>query len=652
MAFITQRTINEILSTARIEDVVDDFVSLKRRGVNMIGNCPFHNEKTPSFTVSPSKNVFKCFGCGKGGDSVRFIMEHEGMNYPESLRYLAAKYNIKVEEEAETNEAREERQLADSLYLINEYAKNYFKDKMMRDPRGKAVGYSYFKERGFLMNTVENFELGYATDAWDGFTKEALERGYKIEYLQMLGLTTHKKLDFFRDRVMFPIHNIAGKVIAFAGRIMNNDKTQPKYINSPESEIYNKRKVLYGLFQAKNTIRKENNCYLVEGYTDVISMHQAGIHNVVASSGTALTEEQVSLLRRYTPNVTLIYDGDSAGISAALRGTDIILEQDLNVKLVLLPDGEDPDSFMKKLGFEGFNEFVHTEGKDFVLFKAKYLLGESGDDPIKKTEVLKDILASISKIPDALKRNLYVTECSKILNVDEKLLSAELLKQITRLADQKRKEAEREKLRENREKAKSEISSEKIDEVINQLIAKPAVSAEEVQERELVKILFNYGEKFYHEEEGITMADFLAVNIEDYMDSIKNKAYAQVFRELLGLVESGATFSYQHFLHHRDQIIQDLYVELITSPFQYASWEEKGVFLQTQKKPEENFVTEAIQVIKRFRLKKLNSTILELNQLMKQSADTAEEQFIQMEAMKMYLTERNELANELNQTVL
>ncbi|MBK8669789.1 MAG: DNA primase [Saprospiraceae bacterium] len=351
---ITQKTVQEVMNIARVEDVIGDFINLKRRGVNMIGNCPFHDEKTPSFTVSPSKNIYKCFGCGKGGDSVRFIMDHEHLSFPEAVRFLAARYRIEIEETENTAQEIEQKQVTDSLYIVNDFARDYFTDVLFNRSEGRNIGLSYFKERGYRESTIKKFQLGYATEERDEFTKKAIDKKFNIEHLRTLGLTSKSDLDFFRSRVMFTIHNVSGKVVAFAGRTLSSDKKQPKYINSPESEIYNKRAVLYGLFFAKEAIRKADECILVEGYTDVITLHQGQIENVVASSGTSLTREQIRLIKRYTPNIKIIYDGDPAGIKAALRGLDLVLESDMNVKLVLLPDGQDPDSFLAAQGTEAF----------------------------------------------------------------------------------------------------------------------------------------------------------------------------------------------------------------------------------------------------------------------------------------------------------
>ena len=414
---ISKSTIDNIFSISQIEEVVGEFVNLRKRGANMLGLCPFHNEKTPSFTVSPAKNIYKCFGCGRGGNSVQFLMEHEHLTYPESLRYLAQKYKIEIEETADPR-SREEKQLSQSYFVINEFAQKFFKSQLFETDEGKQIGLPYFKERGLLEKTINNFGLGYSP-LNTSFTELALKKDYNIEFLKSLGLTNRGNHDFYKGRVIFPFYNLSGKVIGFGGRILGSKKG-PKYVNSPETEIYNKKKTLYGLFQARTAIRKEENIFLVEGYTDVLSLYQAGIENVVASSGTSLTEEQIMMIKRFTKNVTILYDGDPAGIKAALRGIDLILEKDLNVKIVLLPEGEDPDSWVRSQGKENFLQYIAKEEKDFIHFRIDLISQESKDDPIKKTELLRDIVESIAKIPDQLKRSIYIQKCALQLNVDEK----------------------------------------------------------------------------------------------------------------------------------------------------------------------------------------------------------------------------------------
>lgn len=453
---ITQKTIGEIFETAKIEEVVGDFVNLRRRGVNMIGLCPFHNEKTPSFTVSPNKGIYKCFGCGKGGNAVNFVMEHEQFSYPDALRYLAKKYGIKIEEKQLSPEQDLERQRKDSLFIINDFAVNYYHDNLMNSDIGKSVGLSYFKQRGFREETIKKFQLGFAFDKKDHLTLTMVNKGYNIDLLKTVGLTSKYGRDFFRNRVQFPIHNLSGKVIGFGGRILVNDKKQPKYLNSPETEIYNKSRVLYGIYFAKKAIRQEDNCLLVEGYTDVISLNQAGIENVVSSSGTSLTVGQIQLIKRNTPNITILYDGDAAGIKAALRGLDLVLEQDMNVKVVLLPEGEDPDSFVQSVGTEQFKEYIKEKAADFILFKTNLLLEETANDPIKRAELIKDIVGSIARIPDPIKRSVYVRECSGLMEISEQILVDEANKAVMRLVKNRRKEQENEERRKQREQQRQQ----------------------------------------------------------------------------------------------------------------------------------------------------------------------------------------------------
>jgi DNA primase len=432
---ITRDTIAKIIDTAQIEQVVGDFVNLKKSGSILKGNCPFHQEKTPSFVVNPNKNIFKCFGCGKGGDSVSFMMEHEKFSFPEALRYLANKYHIEIEETQATEEDKQVKDDKDSLLIVLNYAAKFYQTQLTETEEGRAIGLSYFKERGFLEETINVFQLGYAQDSYDSLLNDALKNGYNKELLLKAGLIKEKNdkaYDFFRDRVMFPIHNVSGKVIAFGGRILKKSENQPKYINTAETDVYHKSQVLYGISHAKAEIRKQDVCYLVEGYTDVISLYQAGIRNVVASSGTALTKEQVQLIKRFTPNIVILYDGDAAGVKAAVRGLDIVLEQGLNVKVVLLPDGEDPDSFVKKNGTDAALAFIEKEQQDFILFKATQGIKDIGNDPVKKSEVIRDIVESIALIQDNIKRQLYIKHCADIVDVPEKILVNEANKIRTR----------------------------------------------------------------------------------------------------------------------------------------------------------------------------------------------------------------------------
>ena len=426
---ISKATIDTVFETARVEEVIGDFVNLKRAGSNFKGLSPFSEERSPSFMVSPAKGIWKDFSSGKGGNSVAFLMEHEKFTYPEAIRYLAKKYNIEIEETEQTDEEKANTDIRESMYLVSEFAKTYFHNTLLNSEEGKAIGYSYFKERGFTNETITKFSLGYSPEAWDAFTKEALGKGYKLQFLESTGLTIprdDRPFDRFKGRVMFPIQSMSGRVLGFGGRILTNDKKAAKYLNSPESDIYHKSKVLYGIFQAKQSIAKLNNCYLVEGYTDVIQFNQSGIENVVASSGTALTPDQIRLINRLTKNVTVLFDGDAAGLRASIRGIDLILEEGMNVKVCSFPDGEDPDSFAKKSSYEDLVEYLENNAKDFIQFKASLLMNEAKNDPIKKADLIRDMVVSISKIPDRIQREIYIQECSRIMDISEQVLQSTL----------------------------------------------------------------------------------------------------------------------------------------------------------------------------------------------------------------------------------
>lgn len=428
---ISKSTIDQVYETARLEEVIGDFVQLKKSGSNFKGLSPFTDERSPSFMVSPVKQIWKDFSSGKGGNVVAFLMEHEHFTYPEAIKYLAKKYNIEIEETEQSNEQKEEANERESMYLVSEYAQKYFTETLKKTELGKAIGLSYFKERGFTDEIIDQFGLGYCLDQWDAFTQNALDKGYQLKYLEKTGLTIvkenegsveSKKFDRFKGRVMFPIHSMSGRVLGFGGRILTNDKKAAKYLNSPESDIYHKSKVLYGIFHAKQAIAKEDNCYLVEGYTDVIQFYQRGIHNVVASSGTALTPDQIRLVNRLTKNITVLFDGDAAGLRASLRGIDLILEQGMNVKICTFPEGEDPDSFSKNNAYEDVISYLHDNSKDFIQFKASLLVKEAANDPIKRADTVRDIVNSISKIPDRIKREIYIQECASIMNISEAVL--------------------------------------------------------------------------------------------------------------------------------------------------------------------------------------------------------------------------------------
>ena len=431
---IDQVTIDRILDAAQIVDVVSEFVTLRKRGVNYIGLCPFHNEKTPSFSVSPAKGLCKCFSCGKGGNSVHFIMEHEQMSYYEALKYLAKKYNIEIKERELTNEEKQAQTTRESMFIVNNFARDYFQNILKNHVDGRSIGLAYFRQRGFRDDIIEKFQLGYCTESHDAMSQEALRKGYKKEFLVKTGICyetdDHRLRDRFWGRVIFPVHTLSGKVVAFGGRVLSTATkgVKVKYVNSPESEIYHKSNELYGIYFAKQAIVRQDRCFLVEGYTDVISMHQSGIENVVASSGTALTPGQIRLIHRFTNNITVLYDGDVAGIKASIRGIDMLLEEGMNIKVCLLPDGDDPDSFARKHNSEEFQAFIREHEKDFIRFKTDLLMEDAGRDPIKRAELISNIVRSISVIPEAIIRDVYIKECSQHLRIEEKLLVAEVAK--------------------------------------------------------------------------------------------------------------------------------------------------------------------------------------------------------------------------------
>src|ERR1700761_4760912 len=482
---ITKPTIDRIFEATDIVEVIGEFVQLKKRGANYVGLSPFANERTPSFTVSPAKGIFKDFSSGKGGSAVTFLMEHEKFTYPEALKWLAKKYGIEVEETVESFENKEEENHRESLMIVSAYAAKFFHESLLETDEGKSIGLSYFKERGFTNETIKKFELGYSPDQWEAFTIKALKEGYQQQFLEETGLSVKRDngtlYDRYRGRVMFPIHSFTGRVIAFGGRTLKSDKNVPKYVNSPESEIYHKSNVLYGLYFAKKSIREEDNCYLVEGYADVISVHQAGIENTVASSGTSLTVETIRLIGRLTKNITILYDGDAAGIKASLRGLDMILEEGLNVKVVLFPDGHDPDSYVRSLGTNGFKKYIEDNKKDFILYKTDILLKEVGNDPIKKADVIREIVESIAKIPDSIKASVFIKECSYQLQIDERALLSELNKM---RAAKAKKDSQQQFSR-----------PAPADEVMPEVPELTTEKDESSQEKEIIRLLLLYGNK-------------------------------------------------------------------------------------------------------------------------------------------------------------
>ena len=575
---IPKDTIMSILDTVRIEEVVGDFVSLKKRGANLIGVCPFHKEKTPSFIVSPAKGIFKCFGCGKAGDSVRFIMEHEHYSYPEALRYLASKYGIIIEEKEQSPEEIMLQNEREKMFNINTFAQQYFSNIMKTDDEGLAVGMSYFRERGFRDAIVDKFQLGYCLNQRDAFVQYALKNGYSKEFLLKIGLASgneDRMYDRYQGRVIFPIHNLTGKVVGFGARILGGDKTKAKYLNSPESEIYNKRQTLYGIYFAKNEISRLNNCILVEGYADVLSMHQAGIENTVASSGTSLTTEQIRLISRFTKNITILYDGDSAGIDAALRGTDMILEEGMNVRIVVLPQDEDPDSFVQKNPIEKVREYIEKNAKDFISFKTQLLLKDATNDPIKRADVLKDIISSIAVIPDAIYRATYIKECSRLMDMPEQSLMNELNKRI------------RDKIRKNN--SSQEIPNIVIEDVKvePQNLNVNTVPVGFYQEQELVKLLLMYGDTeidFDSVDENnnpiiykISVASLIIDDLKNDDLLFSDETHRMIFDIFDRALDEGVLPKEQFFVSHENIRIAELAANLLSSPYKLDNWEKKEI---------------------------------------------------------------------------
>lgn len=580
---IPQDTIMSIIDTVRIEEVVSDFVSLKKRGANLIGVCPFHKEKTPSFIVSPAKGIFKCFGCGKAGDSVRFIMEHEHYSYPEALRYLANKYGIIIEEKEQSPEELMAQNEREKMFNINTFAQQYFSNTMKNDEEGLAVGMSYFRERGFRDAIIDKFQLGYCLNQRDAFIQYAVKNGYSKDLLLKIGLASgneERMYDKYQGRVIFPIHNLTGKVIGFGARILSGDKTKAKYLNSPESEIYNKSQTLYGIYFAKNEISRLDECILVEGYADVLSMHQAGIENTVASSGTSLTTEQIRLISRYTKNITILYDGDNAGIHAALRGTDMILEEGMNVRIVLLPPDEDPDSFVQHHPIEEVRAYIENNAKDFISFKTQLLLKDAANNPIKKAEVVKDIVNTISVVPDAIFRATYIKECSRLMDMPEQSLMNELNKQL------------RAKIRKNNpQQGQQDIIVEEV-KTDPQNLNVNAVPTGFYQEQELVKLLLMYGDTEIDidglDENNnpiiykVSVASLIVDDLKNDDLLFKDETHRIIFDIFDRALDEGPLPKEQYFVSHENSKISELAATLLSSPYKLDDWNRKEIKVKTE----------------------------------------------------------------------
>jgi len=629
---IDQPTIEKIFETADIVEVISEFVQLKKSGSNYKGLSPFSNEKTPSFMVSPSKGIYKDFSSGKGGNVVGFLMEVEKLSYPDALRYLARKYNIQLVEKERTEEEVQQENERESLLVVTSYAQKYFSNNLISSAEGKAIGLKYLKERGVREDTIDKFQLGYSFTERDAFTQEAKKKGYKIDYMLKAGLSIEKngsQFDRFAGRVMFPIHGISGNVIGFGGRTLRTDKDTAKYLNSPESEIYYKSKVLYGLYFAKKAIVNTEKCYMVEGYTDVISMHQAGIENVVASSGTALTVEQIRLIKRFTQNITIIYDGDAAGIKASFRGIDLVLEEGLNVRVLLLPDGEDPDSFSKKHSAAELKDYIKENEKDFISFKSQILLKDTINDPVKRSGLISDIVRSISVIPQAITRAVYIRECSTLLEVDENILLSEVHK--IRQRSEESKWTSRTPERAALDAPAQPLVPSFVDEIYS-----------EHEERDIIYFLLKFAnEKLRLPAEDnaeISVAEYIIREIQNDNLEFKNLIYKKVFEEISLKIEKGEKVEEKTFTYSEEKKISELAVEIFTSRYEISKvWKRKDTYIEL---PGENLGTEVPKTVLAYKNKIIMIALSELyNKMKNTNPETEPEKITDIQKQVMNLNE-------------
>ena len=679
---INKETIDRIMDATHIEDVIGEFVSLKKRGANHIGCCPFHNEKTPSFYVSPSKGIFKCFGCGKSGNAVGFLMEHEHYSYPEALRYLARKYNIQIEEEEMTEEQKERQNERDGLFHVSEFAQKYFADLLYNDELGRAIGLSYFHQRGMSDEIIKTFGLGYCKDEWSDFTDHARRNGYSDQVLEKTGLTIFKEegkcYDRFRGRVMFPIFSISGRVMGFSGRVLSKEKQAAKYVNSPDSEIYNKSQILYGLFQAKNAISKANKCYLVEGNVDVVSMHQSGVCNTVASCGTSLTNEQIRLIKRYTPNVTVLYDGDSAGIKAALRAVNLLFEEGMHVRVVLFPDGEDPDSYAQKYGSTQLQEYLATHEENFVKFKSRVLLDDVQNDPIRKTEVLKEIVQTIALVPDMLERQEYINETAFKLHMSEQVLTQELAKTMAGNAQK----AWKEENRRQQQQAAAEGHPQGQDPGVPPPLMPeaedygtapvstgftappqilPTAGTAEAQEKQLVSLLLNFGNRKVmidtlnqQGESEMVEATIAEVIVDEVCsDELKfdNPVYQSIFDLFSQAVEGGQPLPDANlFAMHEDNMVRNTALSLMINSYTVSKqWYEKKHI--TVPHIETHLREDLDQSILTFKQKKVDQ-MLEANGFKIRECKSQEDTDLLLAERQQLIEVRKALCEKLNRVIV
>jgi DNA primase len=660
---ISRSTIDRVFESARVEEVIGEFVQLKKAGSNFKGLSPFTDEKSPSFMVSPVKQIWKDFSTGKGGNSVSFLMEHEHYSYPEALKWLAKKYNIEIEETEQTDEQKEQTNERESMFLVSNFAKDYFHDLMLNTNQGKAIGLSYFKERGFTEETIKKFDLGYCLDQWDNFTNAALTKGYDLKYLASTGLTIvkeNKQFDRFKGRVMFPIHSMSGRILGFGGRILTADKKAAKYLNSPESDIYHKSKILYGIYQAKKEIAKQDNCFLVEGYTDVISFNQSGIENVVASSGTALSSDQIRLVNRLTKNITVLFDGDAAGIRASIRGIDLILEQGMNVKVVQFPDGEDPDSFAKSHSDIELKEYLDTAAQDFINFKVSLLLKDSNNDPIKKATVIRDIVTSISKIPDGIQREVYVQECSRIMDISERVLFSELAQLLKKESFQKAKTnsnynnvdpnqpppeyfMEQEQTKMGLIKG-GQISSHKIDQL-------------SILENEIIRILLLYGneevefieEVISTDEEGrestserkyqnLVSAE-IYLHLQEDETEFSNPLFQEIYTEMIHQLNQSEKLEIDKFVNNKNTDIATTVTSILMDEEKYelSNWESKSIEVKSALEALSKAVPDVIFNLRRILIERLvNESLVEG----KEYSNEEKEEIMSYNSLRIRLSEK------------
>lgn len=630
---ITKETIDKVLDTARIEEVVGDFVDLKKRGTSLIGNCPFHDEKTPSFHVSVAKGIYKCFGCGAGGDALKFVMELEKFSYPEAIRFLANKYHIEIQEQERTPAQLAAQDKRESLYVISQWAGKFFKEQLWETERGRSIGLSYFQERGYREDIIRKFELGYSPDQWTSLVDEADKKGYSKAYLTEIGLAIERDdkslYDRFRGRVIFPIQNLTGRIIGFGGRTLKTEKSVPKYVNSPESEIYHKSNVLYGLNHAKKAMVDQDLCYLVEGYADVIAMHQAGVENVVSSSGTSLTTGQIKLISRFTKNVVILFDGDAAGIKASLRGTDMLLQEGLNVKVLLFPDGNDPDSYAKLVGATAFREYIVQHQEDFIFYKTHILLKDTGNDPIKKAEVIREVVESIALIPDEIKVSVFIRQCSTLLDMEERVLLSELNKiriQKSRAADKKPVERPAVGLSTTAVGPQGDMPPPDFfltdEERLEGSSAAPTsvtITPEILQEREIIRILLNYGQELvtWEGDGDVPVAPYLLQSIDDI--TFEDRASAQIVHIFQQEAEKYNVPDAKFFFSHTDPEVVNLAVDAIASRYEISpNWNDDKRKIYVTREIE-HLKELTVQAIFRIKKRKFEREIFKIREQLKQA---------------------------------